>query len=234
MKYFFVFLFIYITIGVVSANEIEENIRAGLYKIAPSAKIDKISASPIQGIYQVVIGPDIIYMSGDGNYVLKGDLLDIKELRNLTEDVRNDSRIALLDGVKSNEYIEFVADEPKHNIYVFTDTDCGYCRKLHRDVPTLNSMGINVRYLAYPRAGVDSDTGREMASIWCAEDKNEAMNRAKNNQSVASITCDNPIAKQYSLGKKVGVKGTPAIFLEDGQALPGYMPPERIFSVLQR
>ena len=234
MKYFFVLVSFLAFIGTLSANEIEGNIRAGLEKIAPDAEIDKISPTPIKGIYQVILGADIIYMSSDGNYILQGELLDVNERRNLTDDVRSESRVALLQDLKEDDYIEFVADKPAHNIYVFTDTDCGYCRKLHRDVPQLNHLGINVRYLAYPRAGVDSETGKQMASIWCADNRQEALTKAKNRQSVDPKTCDDPIAEQYALGRKVGVRGTPAIFFEDGQALPGYMAPDKILGALQR
>ena len=216
------------------ADEAEENIRQGLARLLPDMEIDSIEPSPVDGLYQVILGPDIIYMTSDGSYVLKGDLLDIEQRRNLTEDVRAESRVDLLGSIKDDEYIEFAADNVRDKIYVFTDIDCGYCRKLHQDVPELNARGISVRYLAYPRAGINSRTAQEMESVWCAEDRREALTRSKNNESVATKTCENPIAKQYQLGKKIGVRGTPAIYLEDGTAIPGYMPPDRLVKAMNR
>lgn len=217
------------------AEDIEQDIRLGLSMLLPEVEVSDIKSTPIKGIYQVIIGPDVIYMTGDGRYVLKGDLLDINERRNLTEDVRSDNRVGLLNSLKKDEYIEFAASSPSETIYVFTDIDCGYCRKLHQDVPELNNRGVTVRYLAYPRAGVNSVTGREMESVWCADNKQEALTKAKNNEPVESKTCANsPIARQYTLGKQLGVRGTPAIYLEDGQAIPGYMPPDRLIKSMQQ
>lgn len=215
------------------AADVEADIKLGLSRLLPEVEVSDIKATPIKGIYQVIVGPDVIYMSADGRYVLKGDLLDISERRNLTEDVRSENRIGLLNSLKKDEYIEFAAASPQESIYVFTDIDCGYCRKLHQDVPELNKRGVSVRYLAYPRAGVNSATAREMESVWCAEDKQAALTRAKNNDSVEGKTCDNPIARQYALGKQLGVRGTPAIYLENGQAIPGYMPPDKLIKSMQ-
>ncbi len=217
------------------ADDIEQDIRLGLSMLLPEVEVSDIKATPINGIYQVILGPDVIYMTADGRYVFKGDLLDINERRNLTEDVRSENRVGLLNSLKKDEYIEFAASSPSETIYVFTDIDCGYCRKLHQDVPELNNRGVTVRYLAYPRAGVNSATGREMESVWCADNKQEALTRAKNNESVESKSCANsPIARQYDLGKQLGVRGTPAIYLEDGQAIPGYMPPDRLIKSMQQ
>ena len=171
----------------------------------------------------------IVYMTKDGNYVLKGEILDINNRRNITEDVRAEKRVYLLNSISENEYIEFSSSSAENFIYVFTDTDCGYCRKLHRDVPELNSMGIAVRYLAYPRTGVDSIIGDEMRNVWCADDRQKALTAAKNREQIESKLCDAPIARHYSIGKELGVTGTPAIFLENGIKLPGYIPPDEIY-----
>lgn len=197
-------------------------------RFLPEVEIDSIQPSPIEGLYQVIIGADVIYMTKDGSYIVKGEILDINERRNLTEDVRSESRVQLLDKIKKDEYIEFTGKNARDVIYVFTDIDCGYCRKLHRDVPELNARGISVRYLAYPRAGVDSATGKEMSQVWCADDRQAALTAAKNNQSFESKSCDDPVAEEYILGQKLGVRGTPSIFLENGRNLPGYMPPDEI------
>lgn len=206
----------------------KEELAAAISSFLPDVEIDNIQPSPVEGLYQVVIGAEVVYITRDGSYVIKGEILDIKKRRNLTEDLRAESRVKLLSDLKKDEYIEFAGKNARDTIYVFTDVDCGYCRKLHQDVPELNSRGINVRYLAYPRAGVDSATGKEMSQVWCADDRQTALTASKNRESFKGKTCDDPVAEQYVLGQKLGVRGTPSIYLENGRNLPGYMPPSEI------
>jgi thiol:disulfide interchange protein DsbC len=215
-------------------DSVSEELKASIYRFLPEVEVDSIKQTPIDGLYQIVIGADIIYMTRDGNYVIKGEILDIKERRNLTEDVRAASRVKLLNEINKDEYIEFVAEDSKDAIYVFTDIDCGYCRKLHLDVPELNAKGISVRYLAYPRAGVESAVGQEMSYVWCADDRQKALTAAKNRESVEAKECDDPVAKQHELGKKMGVRGTPAIYFQNGRMLPGYMPPDELIKQIKK
>lgn len=218
----------FISSAVLADDSLNEDLNAAISRFLPDVEIDSIQPTPIKGLYQVLIGSDVIYMTRDGGYVVKGEILDINERRNLTEDVRAGSRVKLLNGIKKNEYIEFTGENAHDAIYVFTDIDCGYCRKLHRDVPELNARGISVRYLAYPRAGVESAAGQEMSHVWCAENRQEALTAAKNRESIEAKSCNDPVAEQYALGQKLGVRGTPSIYLQNGRNLPGYMPPEEI------
>ena len=225
----YLLVFIFISIDISANEELEKVFQESLSRLSSDFEITNVKTTPIKGIYQVTIGPDIVYMTKDGNYILKGEILDISNRRNITEDVRAENRVHLLNTISEKEYIEFSPSSAKNYIYVFTDTDCGYCRKLHRDVPELNSMGIAVRYLAYPRTGVDSKIGDEMRDVWCADDRQEALTAAKNREQFHSKPCDAPIARHYALGKELGVSGTPAIFLENGVKLPGYIPPDEIY-----
>ncbi|NOG59203.1 MAG: DsbC family protein [Proteobacteria bacterium] len=230
MKFCSVVLFgLFISFSVLADDAaLNEELSAAISRFLPDVEIDSIQPAPIKGLYQIIIGPDVIYMTRDGGYVVKGEILDINERRNLTEDVRAASRVKLLNSIENDEYIEFTGEDAHDAIYVFTDIDCGYCRKLHRDVPELNARGISVRYLAYPRAGVDSAAGQEMSNVWCSEDRQSALTAAKNRESIEAKTCDDPVAKQYALGQRIGVRGTPSIYLENGRNLPGYMPPDEI------
>ncbi|MEX0951385.1 MAG: DsbC family protein [Gammaproteobacteria bacterium] len=214
------------------AVAVEENIRDGLAAIAPDMEIDGLRESEIAGLYEVVLGAEVLYMSADGRYVMRGDMIDLRARSNVTEDVRAENRRKILASLDRAEMIEFTADKPEHFVYVFTDVDCGYCRKLHNDITELGNRGVSVRYLAYPRAGLDSTTAKTMESVWCADDRQNAMTRAKNGQSVKELDCNNPVAAQYKTGQQLGVRGTPAIYLEDGSALPGYLPPHELLSVL--
>lgn len=209
-------------------DTLNEELANAISRFLPDVEVNSIQPAPIKGLYQVIIGSDVIYMTKDGSYIVKGEILDINERRNLTEDVRAESRVQLLKEIKKDEYIEFAGKNARDTIYVFTDINCGYCRKLHRDVPELNARGINVRYLAYPRAGIESATGQTMSQVWCADDRQSALTAAKNNESFESKSCDDPVAEEYLLGQKLGVRGTPSIFLENGRNLPGYMPPDEI------
>lgn len=229
MKYYkIILLCLFFSTTAMAEENIKNNLEKALAEFIPDVEIDSIHPTPIKGLYQVLIGAEVIYMTGDGKHVIKGEILDIGDRRNLTEDVRAESRVGLLNSIKKEEYIEFAGEQVKNIIYVFTDIDCGYCRKLHLDVPELNARGISVRYLAYPRAGVDSEAGKEMSNVWCAEDRQAALTAAKNRELIDDNSCDDPVAEQHLLGQKLGVRGTPSIYLENGRNLPGYMPPEQI------
>ncbi len=218
-------------------EQVAERLTRTLQQVFPDMEITRVTSTPIENIYEVMIGTDVIYMTGDARFVLKGDLIDMKERRNLSEDVRSRSRADSLKNIPESEYIEFASKDSKDIIYVFTDIDCSYCRKLHRDVPELNDNAITVRYLAYPRGGTSSPSYQDMVDVWCAEDRSQALTDAKNGMPAivrTRVNCNSPVAKQHALGRKLGVRGTPAIFLENGRALSGYMPPDELLRELGR
>lgn len=210
----------------------EEVIRATIIRTFPDMEITDIKKSPATGLYEILLGPEVLYATADGRYILQGDLIDMQQKRNLSEEQRSHARENLLGSISADEYIEYSPAERKHTVYVFTDIDCGFCRKLHRDMAELNKLGIAVRYLAFPRAGIDSVTYKQMESVWCAVDRNKAMNEAKQGMKVSEKTCVNPVARQYALGQDIGVRGTPAIFSEQGLSISGYMPPDKLLQVL--
>jgi thiol:disulfide interchange protein DsbC len=122
----------------------------------------------------------------------------------------------------------------KHTITVFTDVGCGYCRKLHSEVKQLTDLGIKVRYLAYPRAGPNTDDWRKMEAVWCSKDRNSAITEAKAGRDVKSANCSAPIAKQFKLGEQMGVRGTPAIFTASGDYIGGYLTPGQMLKELDK
>ncbi len=213
-------------------GSVEQNIREGISQIAPDLEVERVRPAPVDGLYEVILGTEVIYMTADGRYILRGELLDLKKQTNMTQEVRSDMRRQLLAASPRDEMIRFANGESDHVIYVFTDTDCGYCRKLHQDVPYLTEHGVEVRYLAYPRAGLESDTYHEMEAVWCSADRQSALTRAKQNKQVEAKDCDNPVADQYEMGRKMGINGTPAIYLENGRSLPGYVPPKKLLAIL--
>ncbi len=216
------------SLGLYADEDVERNIQQSLAKILPDVEITRISKTPIDNLYEVLVATDVIYMTGDGRYVLKGDLLDMQKRLNLSEELRSTARTKLFNTLSADEIIEFAPKKTDHVIYVFTDIDCAYCRRLHRDVPVLNENGVSIRYLAYPRAGIGSRAFNDMQAVWCAEDRKQALTDAKNGKQVIPKECDNPVEAQYKLGQALGIRGTPAIFLEDGEELPGYMSPAEL------
>lgn len=196
-------------------------------------QIDDVRETPIADIYSVHL-PDgqQIYTTADGNHFFTGDLMQVtgKKIVNLTESERGAARVKALSMIKPKDTIVFpAAGAKKTSIYVFTDVDCGYCVKLHSQMKAYNQLGIEVRYLAYPRAGVGSGAYRKMVSAWCSNDRQTALTKLKQGESIPENSCkENPVAAQYKLGQQVGVNGTPAIITADGQMIPGYLPPDKL------
>jgi thiol:disulfide interchange protein DsbC len=205
---------------------------ARLRVLRPGIPIEKVSATPIPGIYALEIGGGtVFYGTEDGRYMFAGDMYELgeTELVNLAEADRTLKRKELMAEVAVTDMVVFApAGATKAVVSVFTDVDCGYCQKLHLEVPKLNAMGIEVRYLAYPRAGIGSASYQKIVSAWCSDDRNGAITRLKARQTIPNSSCTNPVAAQFDLGRKIGVTGTPAIVLEDGRLLPGYMPAEEL------
>lgn len=207
-----------------------------LKKLRPGIPIERVTATPVAGIFALEIsGGTVYYGTADGRYLFAGDLYELgdDDLVNLAEVGRTEMRRELLGSVPRDEMVIFSPKGPvKAAISVFTDVDCGYCQHFHKEVPELNRLGIEVRYLAWPRAGIGSRSYEKIVSAWCADDPNTALTRLKAQQSIPSATCPNPVADQYDLGRELGVTGTPAIILEDGTLVPGYMPAAELAKIV--
>ena len=210
-----------------------QTIRAALAKVLPNEKPTSVQPTPIDGLFQVEIGPQVMYMTGDGRYLIDGAIVDLQTRENLAETAQNKARLRTLEAVGEDEMIVFEAPNAKHEITVFTDIDCGYCRKLHQQIDGYAEEGISVRYLFYPRTGVDTPSYDKAVAVWCAEDQQQAMTDAKSGQPVEGGSCDNPVKRHMELGELMGIRGTPAIVLEDGQMVPGFVEPKRLAQVLE-
>jgi len=196
---------------------------------------DEITATQISGLYAVRDGSKILYLSADGRYLLHGELYDLStgEPENLTEKSLQGLRKQLINSVPANEFITFKAKNEKYKINIFTDIDCGYCRKLHSEIEDYLAEGISINYLFFPRAGLNSDAYKKAVSVWCADDKNEAMTIAKMGTGVLEKkTCKNPVKEHMALGDKIGVRGTPMMVTNDGTVFPGYVPAKQLAKAL--
>ena len=204
----------------------EADIAAKLQQARPDLSVESVKPSVASGLYEVKLsGGPVLYATPDGDFFVLGDLFSvgITGLTNLSEQQRDIDRKELLAGVAPEDMIIFSPEgETRGAVAVFTDVDCYYCQKLHQEVPALNKAGIEVRYLAYPRAGVGSESYRKIASAWCSENKQQAITLLKNRQQIPENVCPgNPVADQFMLGQKAGVRGTPALVLESGAIHPG-------------
>ena len=225
----------------------EQIIEARLLEIAKDATLGPITPTVIEGLYRVqIIGGPEVFITGNGDHVILGDMYEVTSagLVPLQDPYLQRARQEYVANLKLEETINFAPEgDVKAIVYVYTDVDCGYCRRLHSQVASYremgvkksgyNDLGIEIRYLAYPRAGIGSPSAAKLESAWCAEDRNQAMDDLKNLRNVPTATCDNPIAEQFTKGAQLGVNATPAILLPDGRLRLGYLPPEQLLQFIE-
>jgi thiol:disulfide interchange protein DsbC len=197
--------------------------------------VDAVQPSVVPGVYEVAHGAEVLYVSADGRYVLDGDLYDFDARRNLTEERRSETRRAALSSVPDDRTIIFGPKDARYTVSVFTDVDCGYCRKLHSEIGEYNKLGIRVRYLFYPRSGPGSEAWKKAEAVWCSTNRQDALTRAKKGEALAAPkNCtDTPVAKDYELGRELRIRGTPGIFTDKGDYVAGYLPPQAMLERLQ-
>jgi len=218
-----------ISLGSGAETQLGQTLIENLQRARPDIPILSVTQSPLPNMYTIELeGGGVLYGTADGKHIISGDMYRIEnnDLVNLAEVRREVRRRDLMAAVKTDDAWVFAAagGKAKAVINVFTDVDCHYCRQLHLEVPQLNAMGIEVRYLGYPRAGIGSESYSKIVSAWCSTDRDEALTAAKAGKSIPTKVCENPIADQYNLGQRVGVTGTPAIVTQDGRLIPGYRP----------
>ncbi len=224
----------------VTAEPVDESsdsmaqLKANLAANLPGIPIDQINATPVEGIYEIRSGLTFGYVSADGRYLFAGDLSDLKTGDSVTEERRRGLRHDLLANVPEDQSILYAPEgKAKHTVTVFTDIDCGYCRKMHQHIAEYNKDGIAVRYLFFPRSGPDTESFAKAEQVWCAKDRNAALTQAKLGGGYkGEQSCANPVLDHLQLGSELGVRGTPAIFLPDGELVPGYRTPEQLLSDL--
>lgn len=208
-------------------------VKQAMSSLVPGVELDAVRPAPMEGFFEVVVGPRLFYVSADGKYLIDGDVIDVKARSNLTEARRGAVRVDAIDSLDTAGMITFEPKQAAHTVTVFTDIDCTYCRRLHREIDAYLEHGIRVRYLAYPRSGAGTPSYDKAVSVWCAADKKRALTRAKAEQPVEARRCEHPVDRHLAMGNLVGVQGTPTLVLEDGRVLPGYVPPDRLAALLE-
>lgn len=211
--------------------------RVALASRIPGTKPQDLRATPVPGIFELTHGADVTYVSADGRFVFAGDMYrvtDKGDFPNLTEDRRRDLRLKLIADLPESQMLIYGPANAKHTITVFTDIDCPWCRRLHSQIADYNKQGIRVRYLFFPRSGPNTESWAKAEAVWCAADRKEAFTRAKLGETIAKKpSCTvTPVAREYELGREIGVTGTPGLVLESGELIPGYLTPTQLIAHL--
>ena len=205
-----------------------KQLKAALAKTMPSVQPTSITATPVQGLYQVIVGSQVVYMSPDARYMIEGDLFDLKTKKNISEDAKSGIRLTAINKLGLDKMVIYKPEKVKNTITVVTDIDCPYCRRLHDEIPDYMENNIEVRYIFMPLKGA-ADM-RKTISVWCSDDQLLALDIAKAGGDVEQKKCNNPIAEHLEIAREIGIRGTPAIMLENGELLPGYVPYDKLIA----
>ena len=230
-------VFAFITFDIFAEKDDMQDLTNKINLILPDGiKVQDISFSDERNLYVINVG-DIqpIYMLPDGEHVILGDIFNISEgeAQSTTEKDKDIFRKNKLN-MSNLETIDFLAKKEKYSLTVFTDVDCGYCRKFHNEIDQYNNLGISIKYLAFPRAGIDSESYTKMVSAWCSDQADLSITLLKDNKSIPSNSCENSVAEQFELGRTLGITGTPALITQSGKLLPGYVPAQELLMLLQK
>lgn len=218
----------------VAPGTADERALAAIRSLNDKIQVDRVAAAPLPGFREVVVGGQVLYVSDDGRYLLQGSLFDVEQKKDLSQVGLAVVRRELLKTVPTKDRIVFAPPNPTYTVSVFTDVECGYCRKLHQDIAEYNKRGIAIEYLAFPRMGLASEDFRKMEAVWCAPDRRKAITDAKNDRPVPARRCTSPVRMQYDIGQRVGLTGTPMIITAEGVQMPGYMPPDALRAALDK
>ena len=211
-----------------SLKEIDLVLQA-LLEIFPGATDYSLDDSVIDGLYAVSIGSEVIYISKNGKFLIRGEIFDLQNSINVTEEKRVLGRLDVMQRLDEETMIIYEPETIKHTITIFTDIDCGYCRKFHQQIGDYLDLGIRVRYLSFPRTGPNTESWKKAQAVWCSNDKQESLNLAKQGKKIDSDFClDSPVENHYNLGSVFNISGTPTIVTDKGKVIVGYLPPESL------
>ncbi len=212
-----------------------DEVRAEFSEKFPQIKPESIHKGPVEGLLEIRQGTLVAYLTEDGRYLFQGALIDLDSNVNLTDVAASGGRKDLMQASNEDAQIVFAPEKPRYSVAVFTDIDCTFCRKLHREITAYQQEGIEIRYLLYPRGGPGSKSWQKAEDVMCADDRNRAITAAKNDQLVLSKACSaaTMVADSYRLGQEVGLQGTPALVLDSGELVSGYLSAKDLLRKLQ-
>jgi len=210
-----------------------DKVRKKVTEALPGVQKENVNPSAAPGLYEIRKGSVFGYVTADGRYLIQGDMVDIVTGEEITEKQRMGARVDVLKQFGPDRVIEFAPKDPKYVVTVFTDIDCGYCRKLHSEIQDYNDKGIAIRYVFFPRSGPDTPSWEKAQKVWCSADRKEALTQAKRGVALNSpSTCPNPVQQQYEAGEALGINATPMLLLPDGEIVRGYVPARSLIARL--
>lgn len=225
-------LVICLGLALISSSVLASNneIAKSLDKFGYDSKESKIFDSPIKDFKSVSTPEGIVYVSKDGKYLIQGSIFDLQG--DEPENIANSINLSLIKSIEKDAII-YKAKNEKYIISVFTDYTCHYCKLLHENIDKYLEAGISVHYFAFPRAGANSDVGKNMQSIWSMADRKAAFDNAYKGSAISPASSMIPyVTQQFNVGKKLGIGGTPAIVLPNGQLVSGYVPADKLIEFL--
>lgn len=215
------------------AQAVRSAITAAVTQMAPGARVQAITPTPMTGLYQTIANGQVLYLTGDGRYVIQGDAYDIKTRTPLNAATMNRLRRNAIAELQPAQMIRFAPATPKYTVTVFTDVDCPYCRAFHANIAEINKLGIAVDYLFWPRTGLGTPSAQKAVDVWCAPDRQAALTHAFEGQQPRGASCQSPVAHDFNLGVDLGVDGTPTVIADNGVVLGGYVDPQELLRRLQ-
>lgn len=213
---------------------VRKAITAAVAEVAPRASVQNIEPMPIAGLYQVIAQGQVLYMTGDGRYLIQGDAFDIKTRTPLNSVTMNRLRSDAIAKLDPAQMIRFAPANPKYTVTVFTDIDCPYCKAFHANIAEINQLGIAVDYLFWPRSGLNTPSAQKAVDVWCASDRKAALTLAFEGNTPRNAECKSPVAHDFNLGMALGVDGTPSVIADNGVVLGGYVDPQELLRRLQQ
>ncbi|MDH5393415.1 MAG: DsbC family protein [Gammaproteobacteria bacterium] len=232
LKAILITVFMFVNGQAQAAEDQQANLRMMISKTFPGIEISKFKQTVIPGMLEFTMGAKVLYVTKDGRHLFQGNIYDLVSQQNLTEESEKTVRKTALDDFGEKNTLVYKAKNEKHFITVFTDIDCPYCRKLHEEVAQYTSNNVSVRYLFLPFKGKKSL--EKSVSVWCSKNPTKAMTDAKEGRQITTATCDNPIEKHMQLGREFGIRGTPAIVMDNGEMIPGYRPAKDVLKILNQ
>lgn len=233
LRQFFSGLLAVVFAGAVIAAPDTTAVRKQLETNMPGIKIEAVNVTPVPGLFEVTVEGQLIYLTADGRYMVHGDIYDRLTMANISDTARGKVRLKVLKDIPDSQTIVFGPKKAAHTLTIFTDSSCGFCRKLHQEVPELNKQGVKVRYMLFPRAGLGTPNFRELQSVWCADNQQDAMNKVKAGQSIPPKVCKDPIEQHMDFAQSFGLTGTPFMLTETGTVINGYRPAAQLVEMLK-
>lgn len=217
-------LFLALSLNALSATaDVLDDLHKNLETKLPGIPISSIAETPVDGLYELVADGQLYYVDESGEYLIDGNLIQLSNRRDLTEARLGALHFTMFDDLGEDSMLIYEPEsESNRSLTVFTDISCGYCRRLHAELDTLMEEGVRLRYLLFPRAGLGSQGHKDLESVWCSDNPQEAMTIAKSGGQIPPMTCDNPIEVHVALAERMGLRGTPLMYLDSGERIPGY------------